>query len=67
MKTKYEMISSGVGLWASGMLIGANLVDIFPIDPSWPSWLLLLIGVVVGCYSFFAFYRLAGKQNPKTG
>jgi hypothetical protein len=36
MNKRNTILYAGLGLWASGMLVGANAVDFLPGEPSWP-------------------------------
>lgn len=58
---KSRILLVGLGLWASGLLIGANLVGYLPGEPAWPSGLLLVIGGLVGLANARVLYRIAGK------
>lgn len=51
MRERNRILYAGLGLWASGMLIGANAVAYLPGEPSWPPAVLLAIGIVttIGC------------------
>jgi hypothetical protein len=51
MTDRNRILYAGLGLWASGMLVGANAVAYLPGQPSWPPAVLLVIGVIttIGC------------------
>jgi hypothetical protein len=51
MNKRNQMLSAGIGLWASGMLIGANAIGYLPGDPSWPPPVILALGLLItlGC------------------
>jgi hypothetical protein len=56
---KNKLFSLGIGLWASGMLVGANAVDLLPIGPpSWPPEVLFSIGLLIGIISLVGLYRV---------
>ena len=55
-KNKSSLISL-LGLWAFGMLVGANARDLLPIEPSLPPWLLLTIGLLGSFAMFTALNR----------
>jgi hypothetical protein len=52
MDNKNQILYAGLGLWASGMLVGANAIGFLPGEPSWPPTVLLAIGVLatLGCF-----------------
>ncbi len=56
MKKKIDLIAAGVGVWASGLLVGVNAADFLP-KASWPPWLMVAIGLLVGVASFAALFR----------
>jgi len=51
MNERNQVLYAGMGLWTSGMLVGANAIGYLPGEPSWPPALLLAIGLVttIGC------------------
>jgi len=51
MKKEKQILYAGLGLWASGMLVGANVIGYLPGEPSWPPMVLLGIGLLatLGC------------------
>ena len=51
MRERSQILYAGLGLWASGLLIGANVIGFLPDEPSWPPLVLLAIGIVttIGC------------------
>jgi hypothetical protein len=63
MKKKNTILYAGFGLWISGMLIGANAVDFLPGEPSWPPWLILVIGIL----TTFGCSRVLYLTNRQTG
>jgi len=54
---KKNILYAGLGLWLSGLLVGANVVDFLPGEPSWPSWVILVIGLFVGFASLLRLLR----------
>ncbi len=52
MTKENSILYAGLGLWAAGMLIGANAVKFLPGEPSWPPAVLLVIGILtsLGCW-----------------
>ena len=67
MKTKTQILSAATGVWASGLLIGANVVNYVPVEPSWPAWLLVVIGFLVGIGCFLSLRGIATTQFPNAG
>jgi hypothetical protein len=57
MSKKRTILVNLFGLWAFGMLVGANVRDLLPGDPSVPSWLLLGVGVVGSFMMFGAVHK----------
>lgn len=53
MNKKNTILYAGLGLWASGILVGANAVGFLPGEPAWPPAVLLVIGLItsLGCSS----------------
>ncbi len=51
MNKRNTILYAGLGLWVSGMLIGANVIGFLPGEPSWPPEVILAIGVLtsLGC------------------
>ncbi len=51
MNERNQILYAGLGLWASGTLVGANVVGYLPGEPSWPPAVLLTIGLLttLGC------------------
>ncbi len=51
MNKRNTILYAGLGLWVSGMLIGANVVGFLPGEPSWPPTVILAIAVItsLGC------------------
>jgi len=51
MNKRNQILYAGLGLWASGMLVGANVIGYIPDEPSWPPVVLLGIGLLttLGC------------------
>jgi len=51
MNKRNTILYAGLGLWASGMLVGANLVGFLPGEPGLPPAVLLGIGLLttLGC------------------
>lgn len=51
MNDRNQTLYAGLGLWASGMLVGANAIGYLPGEPSWPPAVLLAIGLLttIGC------------------
>jgi hypothetical protein len=57
MKTN-SLFFTGIGLWASGMLVGASVVDLFPLgSTSWHPAVLLVIGLLIGIISLAGLYK----------
>ncbi len=56
MEKKNNLIAAGLGVWISGLLVGVNAVDFLP-KASWPPWLMVAIGLLVGVASFGALFR----------
>ena len=64
MTKKNTILYAGFGLWVSGMLIGANLEDFLPGEPSWPPIVILAIGVLTSITTGSSLYRAArGSGN----
>jgi hypothetical protein len=51
MNERNQILYAGIGLWASGTLVGANAIGYLPGEPSWPPAVLLAIGLIttIGC------------------
>ena len=63
---KNSLFTTGLGLWASGMLIGASVVDLFPLGPpSWHPVLLLAIGILIGITGLAQLYKLGNSSNAQ--
>ena len=45
------------GLWAFGMIIGANVGDYLPGEPSFPAWMMLVIGIIGTIGVFIGLYK----------
>ncbi len=63
MTKKNTILYAGFGLWVSGLLVGANVIDFLPGEPSWPSWLILTIGLLTSLSSARALYKNVGNGN----
>ena len=46
MNKRNSILYAGFGLWVSGILVGANAMDLVPVEPSWPPWVILAIGLL---------------------
>jgi hypothetical protein len=57
MNKKNTILYAGFGLWVSGMLVGANAVDLLPDEPSWPSGVILAVGLLTSLGSARLLYR----------
>ena len=55
MNKKNTILVNLFGLWVFGMLVGANARDLLPFEPSAPSWVLLVVGLV----GSFVMFRTA--------
>jgi len=51
------------GLWAFGMLVGANAAEFLPAEPSWPPWVLLAIGVLGSLGTSAALFKTVGDSE----
>ncbi len=51
MNKRNTVLYAGLGLWISGLLVGANAVGFLPGEPSWPPAVILAIGLLtsLGC------------------
>ncbi|MBT3340266.1 MAG: hypothetical protein HOM34_01505 [Planctomycetes bacterium] len=57
--------SKGLGIWASGMLIGASAVDLLPGgEPSWHPALRLAIGLLIGLVNLAWLYKATTSPTP---
>ena len=56
MNKRNTILSAGFGLWVSGMLVGANAVGFLPGEPSWPSGVILAVGLLTSLTCLAALY-----------
>jgi uncharacterized membrane protein (UPF0136 family) len=63
LSEKNKIIGVGIGVWASGVLVGANAIGLLPIEPSLPPVVLLAIGVIATIGSLAGLYRTAAKPH----
>ncbi len=55
---KHNSLLTGIGIWASGMLVGASAVDLLSLDsPAWHPALRLGVGLLIGLVSLAGFRR----------
>lgn len=59
MNKRNTIFYAGFGLWVSGMLVGANAVEFLPGKPSWPSGVILAVGLLTSLTTMSALYRTA--------
>ena len=59
MNKKNTILVNLFGLWVFGILVGANVTDLIPGEPSLPSWVLLAIGLVGSFVMFGAVHKAA--------
>lgn len=64
MKNRPSLLWTAIGLWVSGMMIGANLIELMPLSPSWPPEVLLGIGLVIGITSLLQIHK---ASSPPSG
>ncbi len=57
MSKRNAFIATGIGVWASGMLVGANAIGFLPGEPSWHPGVLLAIGVIASIGNLAALLR----------
>ena len=59
MNKKNAMLVNLFGLWVFGMLVGANVRDLLPGEPSLPPWVSLAVGLVGSFVMFGAVHKAA--------
>jgi hypothetical protein len=60
MSKKSVILLNMFGLWAFGMLVGANAADVLSIQPSWSPRVLLVIGIVGTLGTSGSLYKATG-------
>lgn len=64
MKRKNTIRVNMFGLWAFGLLVGANVAKLIPAqEPSWPPWVLLAIGVLGSIVTSGAVWKVANHSQ----
>jgi hypothetical protein len=63
MSRKNTIRTNMFGLWAFGVLVGANVAVLLPLDPAWPSGVLLAIGVLGSLGTSAALYQAVGDRK----
>ena len=61
MKKKNTLIVTGIGVWASGLLVGANAIEFLPVEPSWPAGVLLAIGLIASYGNLATLFKRGAK------
>ena len=57
MNKRNEILFSLIGLWAFGLIIGANVGHYLPGESSFPAWVMLTIGVIGTIGVFSGLYK----------
>jgi hypothetical protein len=57
---------TGIGIWASGILVGASVVDLFPNgSPSWSPGVRLAIGLLIGIVGLAGLYKASHPSSAR--
>jgi hypothetical protein len=62
MNKRNTLIATGIGVWVSGMLVGANAVDLLRVEPS---GVLLAIGLILSLGNLAVLYRTVRQPSSQ--
>ena len=62
MNKRNTLIATGIGVWVSGMLVGANAVDLLHVEPS---GVLLAIGLILSLGNLAVLYRTVRQPSSQ--
>jgi hypothetical protein len=62
MNKRNTLVATGIGVWVSGMLVGANAVDLLRVEPS---GVLLAIGLILSLGNLAVLYRTIWQPSSQ--